>query len=123
MSAPVILVPTGAPDVTMVWRSPLGGAVAAGSTLYQAMPCFSPAWLRTNSAVNPHSGAKLSGVVFESAIQSIASPRDEKKAARVVSVETEEGPGTTSPLGSVVVAWATEGMTTASAQSEAKKER
>ncbi|WCQ95323.1 hypothetical protein [Sorangium sp. Soce836] len=68
MSAAVTMVPTGAPAGTIGWMSSSdGGAVAAGSTLYQPTPRRAPVWVSTSSAVKPQSGEKVDGAVFPSA--------------------------------------------------------
>lgn len=59
--------------------------------------------MSTNSAVNPHSGANVSGVVLASATQSIASPRAEKNTERFVSPD-DVARGTTNPFGCVTAA-------------------
>ncbi|AUX24465.1 uncharacterized protein SOCEGT47_050030 [Sorangium cellulosum] len=47
--------------------SSAGGAVAAGSTLYQPTPRRAPVWVSTSSAVKPQRGEKVDGSVLPSA--------------------------------------------------------
>src|SRR5258706_452999 len=65
MLALVTVVPTGElAGMITCSAAPVGGVVASGSTLYQAMPKWLPAWFNMNLAVKVHSGANVATDAF-----------------------------------------------------------